>query len=152
MSIKMNVAFMKLTFHRGYHDKKGVDIMLEKAKEKLRTEMEQNKDNGYIQFIGQALLDHLRNAPGAAEAILTEGKSIAKSLDAMEMAARKKPRKGNCVMLTPDEGMKIILEYFGINASAQNTTKIEAASDFQDSAISSQQSSDFNIRLEDLLL
>lgn len=112
--------------------------MLERAKEKLKLEMEQNKTNGYIQFIGQSLLDYLGDYPSAAGAILTEGKTIAKSLNAMEAEARKKPRTGNMAMLTPDEGKKIVLEYFGIKTN-DVTVKPE------------HRSNDFDVKLEDLL-
>jgi hypothetical protein len=114
--------------------------MVEKAMEKIRTEMEQNKGNGYIQFVGQALLDRLRDIPNNAAAILTEGKTIAKSLDAMAAEAKKKPRFGNCAMITPDEGMKVVLGYFGIDQPVQIPAGDTAKND-----------NDFNLKLEDLL-
>jgi hypothetical protein len=114
--------------------------MLEKAKEKLKLEMEQNKDNGYVQFIGQSLLDRLSDMPGEAEAILTEGKTIAKSLDAMAAEAKKKPRIGNCAMLTPDEGIKVVLHYFGIHDIRSMSPAPGGPAD------------KFDIKLEDLLL
>lgn len=119
--------------------------MLEMAKQKLQSEMDQNKANGYIQFIGQELLNYLKENPGSASEIMSEGKTIAKSLSAMEVEARKKPRTGNCAMITPDEGMKIILQYFGISMPdvKQHTSQIT-----NDTA---KPADNFNIRLEDLL-
>lgn len=122
--------------------------MIERVKEKLKLEMEQNKDNGYVQFIGNALLDRLRDIPSDAEAILTEGKTIVGSFNAMEEAAKAKKDdrsvfqkffNGRCVMIAPDEGIKIVLQYFGIK-------------DYDDAAHNHGGSVDeFNIRLEDLL-
>jgi hypothetical protein len=89
--------------------------MFEKAKEKLKAEMESKKNNGYVQCIGQFLLEYLDSSRGSAEAILTEGKTIEGSYKAMEVEARNKPRAGNMVMITPDEGYEIIIKYFGID-------------------------------------
>lgn len=114
--------------------------MLERAKEKLKLEMEQNKANGYVQFIGQSLIDYLRDDPAAAEAILTEGKTVVKSLGALESEARKKPRISNMAMLTPDEGMKIVLQYFGIKGNDAGATPVR-----------DNEKKDFDVKLEDLL-
>lgn len=87
--------------------------MIEQAKTKLQAEMDGAKDNAYVQFIGQFILKHVEAHPEDAEKILTEGKTIAKSLDAMRTAASKK-KVGNVAMLTPIEGFTVVLEFFGI--------------------------------------
>ncbi len=89
--------------------------MLEQAQAKLQAEMEKEKKNEYVQFIGQFLLGHLGANPGDAERILAADNTILKSLDAMKTAAQKKPRSGNVAMLTPIEGLTVVLKYFGID-------------------------------------
>ncbi|MEN6316716.1 MAG: hypothetical protein ABFD25_20970 [Clostridiaceae bacterium] len=116
--------------------------MLERAIQKLKTEMQQNQNNGYIQFVGQALIDYIKDIPSAAAAIMADGKTIAKSLEAMSAEAKKKPRIGNMAMLTPDEGIKIVLQYFGINSPCAN----DGGTSFTPT-----HSENFDIKLEDLL-
>lgn len=118
--------------------------MLESAIDKLKTEMQQNQNNGYIQFVGQALIDYIKDIPSAAAAIMADGKTIAKSLNVMSTEAKKKPGIGNMAILTPDEGMKIVLQYFGIAAPAINTSKDLKPETQKDS-------NNFDINLEDLL-
>lgn len=122
--------------------------MLDKAIEKLKKEMEQHKNNGYVQYVGQSLIEYIKKDPAAAAIInAATDKSIIKSLDAMEAEARKMPRTGNVVMLTPDEGMKVVLKYFGIiepqimPSQGQVNTIAEKSST----------GSEFDIKLEDLL-
>ena len=67
------------------------------AMDKLRAEMEQNKNNPFYQVVGNFLLGHLQQNPGAAEKILVDGKSIKGSLDAMQAEARKK-QVNNCAV------------------------------------------------------
>ena len=83
---------------------------------KLKTEIEQNKSNSYVQVVGEFLLDHLDKHPKDAEKILAKDKTIAKSLDEMRKAASKK-KVGNCAMFTPAEGFAIVLKYFGIESA-----------------------------------
>lgn len=87
--------------------------MLNKAIEKIKKEMDQNKNNSYIEVVGCYLLQHLGNNPGDAEKILTEGKTIGKSLDEMRKAAEKR-QVNRCGMLSPQEGFEFVMKYFGI--------------------------------------
>ncbi|ATW24140.1 hypothetical protein [Candidatus Formimonas warabiya] len=87
--------------------------MFDKAVAKIKSEMDQNKNNSYIQVVGGFLLQHLNENLGAAEKIMQEGKTIAKSLDSMRNEASKK-KVGNCAMFTPTEGFNIVLKYFNI--------------------------------------
>jgi hypothetical protein len=114
--------------------------MLERAKEKLKLEMEQNKDDGYIQFLGQSLLDYMHDIPSAAEAILTEGKTLAKSRTVVENEAKKGPRKDNCSVLRPEKVKEIVLQYFGIQDDNGQSPNHGGPAD------------EFDIKLEDLLL
>ena len=50
--------------------------MIVHAIEKLRTEMEQNAGNAYIQVVGQFLIEHVTNNPSSAERILADRKSV----------------------------------------------------------------------------
>lgn len=84
---------------------------------KIKAEMEQNKDNAYIQVVGNFVLQHISDNPAAAEQIVTEGKTLKGSLDAMRKVAEGK-KVGNMAVLTPEEGYKAVLEYFGIEAEA----------------------------------
>ncbi len=112
--------------------------MVEQAKAKIKLEMEQNRDDGYIQFLGQSLLDYLRDIPSAAEAILAEGKTMAKSRAAVENEAMQGTRKGNCSVLTPEKVKEIVLNYFGIHHNVSSSAHGGSVDEF-------------NIKLEDLL-
>jgi len=87
---------------------------------KLKTEIEQNKSNSYVQVVGEFLLGHLDKHPQDAEKILAKDKTIANSLDEMRKAASKK-KIGNCAMFTPAEGFAIVLKYFGIESTVDIT-------------------------------
>jgi len=119
--------------------------MLEQAKSKLKTEMDGNKNNLYIQVVGQFLLDHLNSNPGAAGKILAEGKTIAKSLDDMKAEARKHQVNG-CGVLPDQEGFAVVLKYFDV---AGTTTA--APTPVTVTAPASAQTTGFDIKLEDLL-
>ncbi|SNR85621.1 hypothetical protein SAMN05446037_100139 [Anaerovirgula multivorans] len=125
--------------------------MLEKAIEKIRSEVNQNSNNSYNQVIGELLLKHLNKNPEAAEKILAEGKTIAKSLDAMKKVAGKK-KTGNFAMLTLEEGFKAVLDYYGIKAEV----KIEVPEPPELVSVDSKpavekKKIDFDIKLEELL-
>lgn len=100
--------------------------MQEKALEKIKTEMEQNKDNAYIQVVGNYLIKFLNKNPGTAEKFLTEGKTIAKSLEAMRKEANKKT-EDNFAMFTLEEGLEIVLIYFEIYGKPEATIPDPAA-------------------------
>lgn len=85
----------------------------EQAIAKINLELEQGKNDSYIQVIGQFLIQQIEKTPGAGEAILAEDKSIKKSLDYMKSEAKKKAVNG-FAMFTPDEGFTLVLKYFGI--------------------------------------
>lgn len=109
---------------------------MEQAVNKIRSEMNANPNNPYIQVVGQFLLDYIRTHPEDAEKILNTEKTIAKSLDEMKKAAEKK-RVGNCAVLTDQEGFEIVLKYYGIDSEAST---VPAKSD-----------DTFDVKLEDLL-
>ncbi len=123
--------------------------MLQKAIEKLRSEMDRNKNNSYIQVVGQYLIKRVESNPSSAEKILASDKSIEKSLDAIRKVAEKR-KVGNCAVIAPDEGFAIIMDYFGISGastaqlpSAGNPVPVEPPQ--------STSGEEFDLRLEDLL-
>lgn len=121
--------------------------MLDKAIEKIKSEMDQNKGNQYIQVVGDFLLQHLQDNPEVAEKIMTEGKTVAKSLDEMRKAAEKK-KVGNCAVLTDREGFEIVFKYFGITSEK---VKINIPETVVPDARPVAKRSDFRVNLDDLL-
>jgi hypothetical protein len=137
--------------------------MLNKAIEKIRSEMELNKNNPYVQVVGEFLLQELEVNPASAERILAEGKTVAKSLDEMRKEAEKK-KVGNCAVLTDKEGFAIVLKYFGIDSSAAVNSEAPKASPVtipkpgadpvtipKPDAAPVKKAVDFDVKLEDLL-
>ena len=118
--------------------------MLQKVIAKLKSEMDKNSNNPYIQVVGSFLFNYLESSPEAAEKILTEDKTIIKSLDAMKNEASKK-KIGNCAVLTDQEGFDIVLKYFGI------TKKTQTSSELEQSVCNKKDTNSFSISLEDLL-
>lgn len=117
--------------------------MIEKAIEKIKNEMEKNKNNPYIQVVGYFLLQRLKQNQGAAEKILQEGKTIAKSLDDMRKVAEKK-KVGSCAVLTDQEGFETVLKYYGINAPVPEPVLKEEPK-------KEEPKDDFNYSLDDFL-
>lgn len=93
------------------------DIGMEKAIEKLEAEIKDSKEH-YVVMVGKCMIDHIKNNPADAAAIMVEGKTIAGSLIFMQDKAMKNIANG-CAMFTPDEGISIIMEYYGLGAKAQ---------------------------------
>jgi hypothetical protein len=124
--------------------------VLSQAKAKLTAEIEQSKNNPYVQVVGQFLLGYVDGNPHDAEKILVTDKSIAKSLDTMRKEAEKK-KVGNCAVLTDQEGFAVVLKYFDIKPGS-----VIIPSDFRTPAApqpepKSKPNDDFDIKLEDLL-
>lgn len=99
---------------------KEANRMQEQAIEKLRKEVASNKVNAYVQVIGEFLLQYVANNPNSAEKILDEKKTIVDSLNAMRKEAEKK-KQSNVAVLTNEEGMAIVLRYFGITGNAKQS-------------------------------
>jgi hypothetical protein len=125
--------------------------MVQKAIEKLRSEMDSNRSNAYIQAVGQYLINHVDTS--SAEKILKADKSIAKSLDAMRSEASKK-KVNNCAMFTPEEGFAIVMKYYGISGTptVQTAPISRPAPAAPAPAPIAAKVDDFDLKLEDLLL
>ncbi|MDU7453131.1 Cas9 inhibitor AcrIIA9 family protein [Clostridium saudiense] len=98
--------------------------MIERAIEKIKSEMEQKKDNSYIQAIGDYLLKQVEINRNAAEKICNEKKSIEKSLKEVEKVARKKAVAG-CAVLSDNEVFKIVREYYQFEAVQDKFIQVE---------------------------
>ena len=88
--------------------------MSKEAINKLSQEINSNQDNAYVKYVGDYLIDYISKNPGHAENIMKEDKTIAGSLEYMKNEAKKK-QKNNMAMLTPEEGFKVVLDYYEIN-------------------------------------
>ena len=113
--------------------------MLDKARSKIKAEMEHNSNSTYIKVVGNFLLQHLEAHPDAAEKILVEDKTITKSLAEMRKVAEKQ-KNGNVAVLTDQEGFAVVLQYFGITTAPVKTELVPEKATV-----------DFDVRLEDLL-
>ena len=98
--------------------------MIERAIEKIKSEMEQKKDNSYIQAIGDYLLKQVEINRNAAEKMCNEKKSIEKSLKEVEKVARKKAVAG-CAVLSDNEVFKIVREYYQFEAVQDKFIQVE---------------------------
>lgn len=118
--------------------------MIEQARKKLTDEM--SKDSSpYVQVIGNFLIQYIEQNPGAAEAILTNGKSIKQSMEEMKNVAEKK-KVGNCAVLTDQEGFKVALNYYGIkDKPGQQPASVGSLPSRAETEIN------FDVKLEDLL-
>lgn len=90
--------------------------MLNQAIKKIQDEIKKEQKGGvsvYVNLIGNYLIKHISKNPSDAEKIIVDGKTITGSLKMMEAEARKK-KVGNMAILTPEEGFKIVFDYFGI--------------------------------------
>ena len=98
--------------------------MIERAIEKIKSEMEQKKDNSYIQAIGDYLLKQVEINRNAAEKICNEKKSIEKRFKEVEKVARKKAVAG-CAVLSDNEVFKIVREYYQFEAVQDKFIQVE---------------------------
>lgn len=95
------------------------------AIDKLRDEMAEKANDAYVSYVGEELTKHLTAHPAEAEKILNNGKTIAGSLEALKKYAGNH-KTGNMAVIPPDEGMRIVIEYFGIT-SAEHVEKSKSA-------------------------
>jgi hypothetical protein len=96
--------------------------MYDQAIDKLRDEMAAHPNDGTIQHIGNYLTDYLKTHKGSAEAILQEGKTLQGGLKTMEEFAGKN-KIGNMVVIDPETGYGIIMNYFGITGKPEEKPK-----------------------------
>lgn len=98
--------------------------MIERAIEKIKKEMEDKKENSYIQAIGDYLLKQVEINRDAAEKICNGTKTIEKNLKEVEKIAKKKAVAG-CAVLSDSEVFKIVREYYQFEAVQDKFIQIE---------------------------
>lgn len=123
--------------------------MLENAIKKIKDEIEK-ENNPYVKVIGKYLLGVLKDNESAAEKILTEDKTIMKSLKEMEKEAQK-VKVGNMGFLTDEEGYAIVLKYFDITKEINKSINNENVIDFKSKKIEKQEEDILSISLDDYL-
>lgn len=89
------------------------DCMLQQALQKLQTEVAAKPKEVYIAAVGAYLIQYIRSNPDHSRLIMTNGKTIAGSLNACKAEAKKSQSNG-VGMLTDDQTFKIVRKYFGI--------------------------------------
>lgn len=99
--------------------------MIEKAIEKIKAEMEQKKNNQYIQAIGDFLLKQVEINRDAAEKICNGEKTIEKSLKEVEKIASKRAVAG-CAVMADHEVFKLVKEYYNFEAVQDKFIQVEA--------------------------
>jgi len=128
--------------------------MKDTAIAKIKAEMDANITNGYIQAVGSFLLAYVEKNPSAAHQVSAADKTIAKSLEAMRTEASKN-KVNNVAVIAPQEGLAIILKYFGITGYVPPTfggpseTIAVTPDTVKPAAVI--KSADFNVSLDELL-
>ncbi len=107
--------------------------LINKAIEKLNSEMDKEYKKE-IRVIGEFLLNQVTSNEDIAKAILTEGKTIMKSLDDMKRIARQRAING-CAVIDTEEGFEIVMNYFGIKKKLEiknSETKVISINDYKE--------------------
>lgn len=128
----------------------GCRLMLEQALKKLQDEMDKEKNNSYVVFIGGYLKTHIQAHPADAALIMDEKKTIAGSLEKMKGIASKQ-KIGNVAVIAPDQGFKIINEYFGIHGEMPAAAEPKAPVPVEVPAPAAAAPVGLDISLDDLL-
>ena len=92
----------------------------EKVMDKLRDEMAAKHGDTGIQIIGEAMTRMLRLSPNTAEAVGTEGKTLAGAFAAVRSWAEKH-KNGNSCFVPPTQAVEIVCEYYGLPDIAEVT-------------------------------
>lgn len=98
--------------------------MKKEALERLQEEMNQNQNNPQILYIGNYLKDYIEQDPSTSEKFLDGQKTIRGSLEKMLTEARK-IAVNNCAMFTPEEGFKLVLDYFNVSQLENRNNIVE---------------------------
>jgi len=108
---QMNI--FEASYMQEHTEKQEESKMVEQAMAKLQAELRVDGVHPYVSAIGNFLMDHIKDNPTAAEKIMTKDKTIVGSMKAMRKIAEKQ-KVDNCAVLTPEQGYKAVLDYFGI--------------------------------------
>ena len=88
---------------------------MERAIDAIRDEMAAKAKDLNVQYVGEQLTRHIMAHPADAGKFYAPGKTISGALKALEDYARQH-RCGMMACVDPDTGMRIILEYYGVQA------------------------------------
>ena len=88
--------------------------MIEKAIEKINTEMQKNPGDVYTEIVGHYIIDRCTDEVTAAR-VAAEGKSLLGAMEAVVDNAKKK-QKGNTAILLPADVFGAVDGYFGLQA------------------------------------
>ncbi|KEQ25554.1 hypothetical protein [Paenibacillus tyrfis] len=101
----------------------------------IQKEVGDNAKDKMYAYVGGQLMKFIRENPDKAPLFTAPGKSINGSFEAMRKVAEK-VRVGNTAALDPDEGMAIVLEYYGIKqekpAPARETVDVGLSVDLDE--------------------
>lgn len=133
--------------------------MLADAIQRIENEIDSEKSNPNIKIIGEFMIQYIQLNPSAAAVVCTNGKFLSGAYKAIEDYARKKPRHGNCVAVSPDEGFEQVLKYFGIEHNSHTGAVIQSkflseanmASSEDKTSYGAGESAEFSLDLLDLL-
>lgn len=100
--------------------------MVTDAIQRIKNEIDSEKSNPNIKIIGKFMLQYIQQNPPAAAVVCTNGKFLTGAYKAIEDYAKKKPRHGNCVAVSPDEGFEQVLKYFGIEHNPHTGAVIQS--------------------------
>lgn len=131
-----------------------MDEMLDKAIEKLQTEANKKLSDRTIQNVCEYLIDYVQAHPETASKIMTAGKTIAGSINAMRDAARKMVHGSGAAVISDADGYKIIRNYFGITGGddqddARPAITVVKSASAADPAVPA---AELNVSVEDLLV
>ena len=85
------------------------------AMDKVRDEMAEKGEG--TAGVGEIVTDLLPQMPTMVEAVLKEGKTLSDCYKTLEKYAREHKR-GSCYYMPPGEAMRLICEYYGVEAGA----------------------------------
>lgn len=100
---------------------------IEEAIKKINTDIQANPENKFLEAVGEYVIDQIRTE-AAAEAVLTEGKSLKKICEeikdkaykeALEMHKKSKGRNCEVICCGPERTIDVVMEYFGLAAADQ---------------------------------
>ena len=103
--------------------------MIEKAIEKIKEEIEENK-NSYTEIIGNYVIQHIEINQQTTEAIIKEALKV---------------KQGDIAILTDEQAFKIIRDYFGFENVQQN---IYSSAEPKEAKATDD---DFNVSLNDFI-
>lgn len=86
---------------------------------KLEKECEEDINDNNIVLISNHLRVIVSGSEAAAEKVLANGKTIKGAVEAMYNVAKDRHKKGNMVLISPDEGFNIINKYYGFGGSVK---------------------------------